>query len=369
MKFFGRAAKLAERTVAGDGPAFEGAIDNQWGPVVHGWAKVADCSQPVLVMIRADGELHYVVASELREDVRARGKHPTGQCGFSLNLGRRLNAPAEVSAFSYEGDIAPSRPAFVNKPIFFMHIAKTAGSSVNKFFIDHFGRDNATAHIEWVKDPAMLDKHQFISGHITLAQFERDFDTKHFYTATMVRDPVRQLVSHLNWVRHLSEPEKADFLNGHPPDVRDISAKLWRLDFSDPASLANFVANLEPSERSLFDNRQCRYFHAIPAARRYDEMAFKKAEENLSRFDFVGLTENFEPAIRYLAGRAGIVKAWEKAPRANVNKFDYGFDIKNPQLVTAVEPLIRYDQALYRRARIISQALLEANAEPLGVKT
>ena len=363
MKFFNRSTNTALQPALEQSVSFEGAVDNQWGPVVRGWAKVVDGSAPALVMIDADGEQHYAVASEYRDDIYKRGIHPTGECGFSLNLGRRLKNPAKVSVFSALGGIAPSRPAFVNKPVFFMHIAKTAGSSVNEFFIEHFGRERAAMHIESVSDPQTLAQHQFISGHIGLERFERDFDIDKFYTATMLREPVRQLVSHLNWVRHLSEPERAEFLQGHPKIVQDISARLQRVDFSSVEAMSRFVSELRPAERPLFDNCQCRYFYSIPAGQPYSEEAFKRAAKSLMRFDFVGLTEDFEPAIRYLGAKAGIIKAWEKPPHVNVNKFDYGFDVANPELVTAVAPLIRYDQALYHRASERSQALLESGPE------
>ncbi|QKX15826.1 sulfotransferase family 2 domain-containing protein [Microbulbifer sp. YPW1] len=342
---------------------FDGAVDNQWGPVIRGWAKVADGGKPALVMVDADGEQHYLLASEYRNDLLERGGHPTGECGFSLNLGRRLKSPARVSVFSALGDLAPSRPAFVNKPLFFMHIAKTAGSSVNEFFIEHFGHERAAMHIESVSDLQSLAHHQFISGHIGLERFERDFERDKFYTATMLREPVRQLVSHLNWVRHLSEPERADFLQGHPDIVREISARLQKVDFSSPEAMSRFVSELRPAERPLFDNCQCRYFHSIPASKPFNDEAFLQALNNLKRFDFVGITENFEPAIRYLGAKAGIVKNWEKPPRVNVNKFDYGFDVTNPELITAVAPLIRYDQELYQRVSELSRTLLESGPE------
>ncbi|MFI2812266.1 hypothetical protein [Microbulbifer sp. JSM ZJ756] len=363
MKFFGRAASSALQPLSDEAPALEGAIDNQWGPVVRGWARVADSDEPALVVIHAEGELYYALASEPREDLRARGIHPTGECGFSMNLGRRLKAPAEVSVYANVGAITPSRPAFVNKPIFFMHIAKTAGSSVNEFFIDHFGHKSAAMHIEAEEDPVSLGKHQFISGHISLERFERDFDRSRYYTATIVREPVRQLVSHLNWVRHLSEPERAEFLSGHPKIVQEISARLQALEFSDSEAMTGFVESLRPAERPLFDNCQCRYFHSIPAAKAYDEAAFHQACLGLEQFDFVGLTEDFEPAMRFLSAKAGILKPWHEAPKVNVNKFDYGFDFANPELMAAIEPLVRFDKALYHKAQEISERLLHTGLE------
>lgn len=360
MKLFDIARASAARQNSREQTGLEGAIDNQWGPVIRGWAKIGDGSQPALVLIRADGEVYYKEASEIREDLKERRVHPTGGCGFSVNVGRRLLAPVEVSVFSPAGLLVQSRPDFVGKPIFFMHIAKTAGSSVNEFFINHFGRARAAMHIEAVSDPSTLAHHQFISGHISLQRFERDYDTARFYTATVLRDPVHQLASHLNWVRHLSEPERADFLKGHPPIVQEISARLREVDFADPSAMRDFAQALRPAERSLFDNCQCRYFHTIPPGRAYDEEAFARACESLARFDFVGLTENFEPAMRFLGAKAGIIKPWERAPRVNVNKFSYGFDVSNPELVAAIEPLIRYDQALYHRAAEISDNLLKA---------
>ncbi|MCQ3828318.1 sulfotransferase family 2 domain-containing protein [Microbulbifer elongatus] len=364
MKFLNRTASVVQPSPA-ENALFEGAVDNQWGPVVRGWAKLVNSTSPALVEINADGEKYFIEASEFRDDLQRCGIHPTGECGFSLNLGRRLKVPAQVAVYSMLGHLAASRPAFVNKPIFFMHIAKTAGSSVNEFFIDHFGRERSAMHIESVTDVTTLAQHQFISGHIGVERFERDFEWGKFYTATILREPVQQLVSHLNWVRHLSEPERADFLQGHPRIVREISERLQQVDFSCPEAMSRFVAELRPAERPLFDNCQCRYFFSIPAGQPYNEDAFDQAEANLMRFDFVGLTENFEAAIRFLSAKAGIVKSWERSPKVNVNGYDYGFDRQNRDLVNAVSPLIRFDQALYHRASERSKALLESGPEAL----
>ncbi|WP_444924272.1 hypothetical protein ACJJH9_03140 [Microbulbifer sp. DLAB2-AF] len=356
MTFFKATSPKKSEELLIENGNFLGALDNQWGPVIHGWALNKINNSPVTVKVTTDKEEYYIVAKELRKDIIDCGLHPTGNCGFSINIGRRLNNPAKVNMMIDVGELKPSRPKFVNKQIFFMHIAKTAGSSTNRFFVQFLGDKNSAVHIEGENNPKSLRGLRYISGHIGYESFFNNYfphlacDRQDIYLATILRSPLKQLVSHLNWVRHLIEPQKAEFLASHPPIVHKISQRLKNLDFTSPEDMSEFVETLKPSERPLFDNCQSRYFHSGCSSSSYSQNDFNKALENFKKFHFVGITERFESSIRILADKAGIIDDWISTPKENVNSFDYGFDFNNGELIESVSPLIKYDNKLYELA-------------------
>lgn len=335
---------------------FLGAVDNQWGPVIHGWAICKTSDSPVTVKIVADSQMHYVLSNKPRKDIAACGLHPTGDCGFSINVGQRLAKPAKVNVLLDVGEIESSRPNFISKPIFFMHIAKTAGSSANRFFMEALGEKNVAVHVEAIKNPESLQGVRFISGHVGYESFFTDYfpylglERKDIYLATILRSPLKQLISHLNWVRHLLEPQQAGFLASHPPIVHEISHRLNDLDFSCPEDMARFVATMRSSERPLFDNCQSRYFYSGKRSSFYNQSDFNKALRNYNQFDFIGFTEKFEDGICFLAEKAGVVNRWERVPKVNVNNYNYGFDLENTDLIESILPLINFDNELYKIA-------------------
>jgi hypothetical protein len=325
-----------------------GMLDNQWGPIVRGWALTSSTSDAVWVKVTGDSEIKFVLADDFREDLVKKNLHITGCCGFAIDFGHRLEKPAQVEIMIPAYQLPMSRPSFKNKPLFFMHIAKTAGSSFNHFFLDHYGLDSAVMHIEGVQNWSTLLKHSFISGHVGYQKFQDFFNPDAYLKVTFLRNPIQQIISHFNWVRCISEPENKEFAKTHPQIVLDISKRLCEVDFSDPYSLQTYIESMKPVEISLFDNCQCRYFFQLEKPQsRYTETAYQSSKKNLDLFDYVGLTENFDFHCREICQLAGVIKDWNITEKVNVNKYSYGFDFANDELVSLLEPLIKYDTLLY----------------------
>lgn len=330
-------------------PDYIGFVDNHWGPLIRGWAfNKAEPKQPVYVRICGENIDTLVKADQYRADIKDKALHPTGLCGFTLKLPSIQPAPVTVSVIKEMTVLGSSSPLFKGRKLFFMHIAKTAGSSVNKQISAHYQEDQYLFHIEGEQDWQPLKNKLFISGHITLPRFEKVFEKRDYVLFTFLRNPLDQLVSHLYWVRHLCEPGIEQFKATHPAAVQRLSEKLSLIDFTDKAQLKNLVDNLTNIEAPLFDNCQCRYFHPIPANQRYSNESACMALKNLDKFEIIGITEQYQKTMGYLADVMGWDQTLQTEIRANVNRFDYGIDKDDEEVKQILNPLIQYDQLLYK---------------------
>jgi hypothetical protein len=186
-----------------------------------------------------------------------------------------------------------SRQQNYQKKTFFIHVAKTAGSSFNQFLITHFRGDDhcekyrkhghQTEFIEIDK----LRRLDYISGHLTYKEFQRDFKRDDYFLVTLLRDPIHQVISHLNWVYHVGEDINSEFFKSHPRHDQDIILSVRKRNLSDPKEVIQALSE----HPGLFLNNQSRYFQT------QNKLNEKNIIENLSNFDLVGLTEEYQNFI------------------------------------------------------------------------
>ena len=89
----------------------------------------------------------------------------------------------------------------MKKQIYFMHVPKVAGTSVNSVFSNYFGEDEVVLHCENKK--CDLQSYSFVSGHVAWPTFRAIIDGADAYKFTIMRDPIDHLLSHLRWVWRL----------------------------------------------------------------------------------------------------------------------------------------------------------------------
>lgn len=239
------------------------------------------------------------------------------------------------------------------RKLFYMHVAKTGGTSFNAALERLFPAGSAYVHIENrlhadAAAVAPLHDARFISGHVTYPLYLRFFGAdRHFRLATL-RRPMPHLWSHLNWVRHLTDPGQEAFLAGHPDWVRDSSLKIRATDFHDAASVEAFVASLTPPERSLFDNCQTRYFAGGAEAHGGDRRPWlAQALRHLEAFELVGLTEQLDDTYALLCIRLGIDIPDSGFPRLNRASNAGSHEDLPADALQRLAPLIRQDYELY----------------------
>ncbi len=142
----------------------------------------------------------------------------------------------------------------------FVHVPKTAGSTVNAA-LARWRREGAAHCEQIIGDPGRLAARvrdaAWISGHVPFDRFRAALaavTARPLRFATLIREPTAQIASHYNWLIEIFHRGRA-FYDGHPPEIRRISAHIRASDNSDPGVVA---ANLR-AYGGLFLNQQARH--------------------------------------------------------------------------------------------------------------
>lgn len=234
--------------------------------------------------------------------------------------------------------------------LMFMHIAKTAGTSVNGYFIAQYPAGLTATHVEsnprFREDPEWVQELKFISGHIVFSEFEQRLDLSEFFKVTLVREPFAHLRSHLAWIRHLTAPELQEHLKSYPDYIQKLAVKLQDTDFGDLSMLRRLVESLHGLELNLLDNCQTRYFAAPISNNRVGPDDLDRASKTLHRFDFIGTTEETD----FFLSEVSRIMEFENPPpeaRNNVAQSYFGLDIDSRRVRDILRPLVRFDSKVY----------------------
>jgi hypothetical protein len=178
--------------------------------------------------------------------------------------------------------------------IFFFHIAKTAGSSFNQLLARYYrGEAHCECYLKGAELGSLehLTQLDYISGHLRFSTFTNSrLAQENYFLLTFLREPIAQLLSHLNWVMYIYNIGPGFFSN-HPQFVQDMSLELRALDLYDADS---FIYALEKFQ-NWFKNNQSRYFSPT------QDVCATTVIENLSQLDLIGLTEHYEQSIKQFA--------------------------------------------------------------------
>ncbi|TPL92819.1 sulfotransferase family 2 domain-containing protein [Mesorhizobium sp. B2-3-10] len=174
-------------------------------------------------------------------------------------------------------------------PALFLHIQKTAGTSVLAKASELYGRTNCCMHGDYLScAPEQLDPLMMVSGHFGFDYAERFMPGR--YSFTFLRDPVERLLSYYSYCRGATRDEYEIHTLAHDNDAETFfragetarskfASHMWNHQACQLASGwgASLVgkADIEPSE--------------LPP-----EEILDRAKVNLARFDYVGLVEDFE---------------------------------------------------------------------------
>jgi len=274
--------------------------------------------------------------------------------GFELNISNpaagEYSLVAETAANKQHILAQLSLQENIKPKLLFMHIAKTAGSSINTYLASHYAKDRHAVHAEsneqWRKNPAWARNLGFVSGHFNLPHLKRVLGPTGYYKITVVREPYSHLASHLAWIRKLADACEAKRFAQHPAFVQSFAGKLAKSDLSDPVSISNLITTLEDKEKELVENCQVRYFSQIAVGEDVCAEDVKNAIEASAEFDLIGTTDRIDEFLRnvaeYMEWKAPASEVWE-----NVTRNHYGLDASDKNIREALEPLVRYDLELY----------------------
>jgi hypothetical protein len=274
--------------------------------------------------------------------------------GFELNVTNLVAGKYSLIAETSQKQFTLAKISLrenLKPKLMFMHIAKTAGSSVNTYFSSHYAKDRYSVHVEsnekWRKNRNWAQNLGFVSGHFNLPHFKRVLNPKGYYKVTVVREPHAHLISHLAWIRKLADQaEKARFAQ-HPVFVQHFARKLAKTDLSKPEEIIRLIASLEDKEKQLVDNCQVRYFTQIAVGEDVCAKDAQSAIEASAEFDLIGTTDNIDQFLNNVAERM----EWKPPKvevRENVSVNFYGLNISDERIRAALKPLLRYDLELYQ---------------------
>ncbi len=236
-----------------------------------------------------------------------------------------VTPPAAAGPFAMEGANAPG-------PWLFVHVPKTAGSSVYSILRT------------LLKPPELLKLHpngeslhriralplphrarlKVLYGHVDVQITRQVVPLQR--CVTLLRDPVQRIVSYYAFVRHMDRGAHSDL-------ARRTSITQWidalRLPETDNGMVRRFSGALHDA--------------AIGACTR---QMLERAKANLAQFAVVGLTDCFEEFYALLASRLGLpmrsyVAAKVNALRPRMDQLDRG-------TLAAIERRNALDQELYR---------------------
>jgi len=229
----------------------------------------------------------------------------------------------------------------MNPLLVFIHVPKTAGSTVNDYLV-RSGKIGKT-HVEaWIGDqnatPLNLASLDWVSGHVPFRHMRARLSShtsRHFRFFTLVRDPIKQLMSHYNWLIEIYH-RGGKFYDEHPARIKEISESIRSTDNNDPACV---ISQLEASP-GLFLNQQSRLvFGELPLSLSNHELT-----ERLRVYECIATEKTLPDFISRISGLS-----YDPEKRENVSPYHFDKSVFESRLVRDfVERKHAVDLALYQ---------------------
>ena len=250
----------------------------------------------------------------------------------------------------------PARAATpAERPLLFLHIPKTAGTSFLLTLRNLFGEnqvlrlDAGAADIAAVIDDLLahrLDTVACVAGHLPLHLLAGHLDR--FRAFTLLRDPVARVFSLFR------------FLQRSPAEVKR------QLDLPEGFGFDTFIASRAPGVFSQTNNGMCRLLCGDPAMTNHTMPGFwqpadpgamlGRALAALERMDF-GLVEQMGPTLNMLRTLWGVEHPLGEYVKNTTGQDESEEDV---QAIRRVVELNTLDSALYTRAAALFRARLRA---------
>lgn len=181
-----------------------------------------------------------------------------------------------------------------SRKIFFIHIAKTGGSSFNAFIKKRlYGIEHCEMHLAsdtiTLLDLELLKQLDYISGHLKLDVFNKnEFSREAYFLMTFLRNPIDQLISHVNWIIHIQELG-SDSFSRLSQEIQEASHEFASANLYDADT---FISLLQKHQG--FSNNQSRYFVDQP-----DHVGSSFIIERMLQLNLVGITEQYEESLKW----------------------------------------------------------------------
>ncbi|MCP3931907.1 MAG: sulfotransferase family 2 domain-containing protein [Bacteroidetes bacterium] len=309
-----------------------------------------------------------VTADEFRQDLFDLSVHPTGRCGFTYELPKRLDLASskhlDIRVKGRKKSLVRYKSSEITKVIVsdlprivFMHIPKTAGTSFNTYARLFFPETKSIIHIEtqkWHKKTDITAEYSYIAGHLTLEKMVQLFPVGMYTYYTIIREPYSHLHSHINWLRGIGSKVNKGFFNKHPKVIQELALKLNERGLEKTDFLEKFVRELDGLEIDgleidFFDNLQTRYFLKYRPDR-VSSCDIENALKNISIFREIGITESYDQFTRKFCDNHNLeyVQQPQSLNRSNHSPL---YDYNSARYQEIVYPLVKADLALYEKVK------------------
>jgi len=248
-------------------------------------------------------------------------------------------------------DVEP-RPLGPDEQLLFLHIAKTAGTSLIRLLDQHFIEDELCP-VDWPTryllreiKPEEIQRARFVRGH-----FEYNYVIKMFARPprimTMLRDPVERFVSEFEHIRRLVTGRERPPNTSFPPEVLDRD-RILQERFKDVTEgrinkLEEFI------ERPDLTHWLTGSYIRVLGWKKKPSLAFKRITE----MEFVGIAEDFSRSVEllcYLLGLPAPGKVWHLNAAPQARKRGGRWDLP-PGVRRRIEEIVAGDLELYHVAR------------------
>ena len=185
--------------------------------------------------------------------------------------------------------------------LFFLHIPKTAGTSLRSYLVDQYHEKDVLQKYDWLSlnstDIDELEKYNLIMGHFDYRMV--GLLPSGYKTATFLREPVARTISA---IRHAMRDAR------FRPEKINLEGKSFKEIIRDPV-LMSWFSNTQVSLLAADCSREVIIQHYVQRKVITDQLPFindvvfdlKLASARLKLFDFVGIVEQFEQDLLQLA--------------------------------------------------------------------
>lgn len=224
-------------------------------------------------------------------------------------------------------------------PALFLHIQKTAGTSLVHLARQYYG-ESITSHGEyWGKNHEQMQDIKFISGHIGYAFAQPLMQGR--YTFTFLRDPAERILSLYYFSRNRDPGEFEIYRLAHELSLQDFLAA----GFSDPCARMHIWNNQTWQLAHGYTHLDDRTVDSFS-----EEDLLRLAISHIGEFSFAGFTETFITDSRKISRALGLPRTKEM-PTLNSTPGRPSAAQQPAEIRRLLGRLTELDQQLYEHAR------------------
>lgn len=143
----------------------------------------------------------------------------------------------------------PTGVSLMQRPLYFLHIPKTAGSSLKYWLADLFapGEVLETYTLSGLEQalPEKINYYRFYSGHLGFALYDFLGDRTLIDTFTWLRDPAKREISQYNFIRQTKDSQMGMFLSPELKNYVESASSLTLAELCHSDSYQGYYDNLQ----------------------------------------------------------------------------------------------------------------------------